>query len=93
MHKIVLLDYKACEPGMISSNTNQACFKQFETHVCITSTLATDALALKHRAISIQYVDDTHRVGDKMEWLRFTFCYTGYVLSDHLAIYDLWAWW
>ena len=28
-------------------------FKQLETHGCVTSTVATDALVLKHQAISI----------------------------------------
>ena len=31
--------------------------KQLETHVCILSTVATDALVLKHQAISINSAD------------------------------------
>ena len=39
--------------------------KQLETHVCVLSTMATDALVLKHRAISIHNPDGIFIVLDQ----------------------------
>ena len=42
---------------MASLGHNELTHKQQETHGCILSTVATDALVLKHQAISIHNAD------------------------------------
>ena len=48
-----------CWPRSLSSYgvTRPQWVKQLETHGCVLSTVATDALALKHQAISTQSAD------------------------------------
>ena len=41
----------------IHQSTKSLTLKQWETHGCVVSTVATDALALKHQAISIHNAD------------------------------------
>ena len=50
--KITNLDLQPHLPG-----ANELTPKHWETHGCVVSTVATDALVLKHQAISIHNAD------------------------------------
>ena len=50
--------------GVLSQN-NILTLKHLETHGCVVSTVPTDALVLKHKAISIHNTDYTFIVLDQ----------------------------
>ena len=51
--------------GLAPSHDQVITLKHRETHGCIVSTVATDALVLKHQAISIHNADQTFIVLDQ----------------------------
>ena len=50
--------------------------KHCETHRCVVSTVATDALVLKHQAISILSTDSTFNLLDQFQMKILDFCWT-----------------
>ena len=62
--------------GLSADNIALLTLKRRETHGCIVSTVATDALVLKHQAISIHNADKTFIVLDqfyiKPQYIRWT---------------------
>ena len=50
--------------------------KHYEMHGCIVSTVATDALVLKHQAISILSTDQIFNLLDQFHMKILHFCWT-----------------
>ena len=50
--------------------------KHLETHGCVVSTVATDALVLKHQAISFLITDKTFNLLDQFHMKILHFCWT-----------------
>ena len=60
----VNVEWDLC-PHMASLGQYELTPKRRETHGCVVSTVATDALVLKHQAISIHNADQTFIVLDQ----------------------------
>ena len=57
LHKILDDELRKCLCNVPFQPSNHLTLKHRETHGCVVSTVATDALVLKHQAISILSTD------------------------------------
>ena len=62
--------------------------KHRETHGCVVSTVATDALVLKHQAISILRTDYTFNLLDQFHMKILYFCWTTF--GNKITYWENW---